>query len=372
MMVRIDLPDDVLEKLKDVGIETDTSRRAGTYVHANHTSVTSEVNESLKEDIEIIDIRKALEKYDWLKEYWWKAVDKDKDEFTKLTDEKLGGGYFIWVKKGAQVSVPIQSCMFIQEENFKQIVHNVVIVEEGARVNILTGCLTHPNIHTAEHIGISEFYVKKDAYLNFTMIHEWTDNSFVRPRSAAIVEDDGHFVSNYIVLNPVRDIQMYPRTMLKGEKSKATLTSLLYGQKESLLDIGGRIDLIGKGSQGQIISRAITTDKATIIARGMIVGEQKDSKAHLECQGLLLSDTSIMHAIPELIAKKEGTELSHEAAVGKISQEEIIYLMSRGLSEQEATDIIVRGFLDIKILGLPDEFEERVQNLINRVGDEGM
>lgn len=362
---------DLKERMKQVGLDIDNTENAGVYVQADDSSLQSDVSDSSEGDVVILDIRDALKKYDWLKDYWWKAVKADKDEYTKYCDENLGGGYFIWVKAGAKVNFPIQSCMMIKEDNFKQVVHNVVIVEEGASVNILSGCLTHENAHTAEHIGISEFYIKKNAYLNFTMVHEWNDKSFVRPRSAAIVDDDAHFVSNYVVLNDVGDIQMYPATYLRGKNSKATLTSLLYGKGKSILDVGGMVEATGEGSSGDIVSRAIANDNSEIHARGRIIGANENSRAHLECQGLLLSNDALMNAVPELVGKNEGTDLSHEAAVGKIAEEELIYLMSRGLTEEEATAVIVRGFLDIKILGLPKDFEDKVQALIEKVGEEG-
>ncbi|MFO7710241.1 MAG: SufD family Fe-S cluster assembly protein [Candidatus Woesearchaeota archaeon] len=352
-----------MEELKRVGIE-DKEKRSGTYLYEDDSAVLSE---SRDENIEIMDIRDALKKYDWLSNYMWQALDPEKDEYTKIARNHYRGGYFMWIKKGAHISLPIQSCMFIKEDNFKQVVHNIVIVDEGAHVDIMTGCLTHANVHTAEHIGMSEFYIKKNAYLNFTMIHDWNDKSLVRPRSAAVVEDGGSFINNYVLLEPVKDIQTAPVTYLKGKDSRATLTSLLQGVGNSKVDVGGTVVLQGEGAQGDIISRAIAKDNSQIFARGLIQGDHPDSKAHLECNGLLLSSSARIHAIPELLATTEGADLSHEAAVGKIAEEEIIYLMSRGLTKQEAEAMIVRGFLDINKLSLPEAFRERVKGLIQQV-----
>jgi len=357
--------DDLKKTAKKSGIDLE-DKSAGRFVHEDDSLLFSE---AIDNNLEILDIKQAMAKYDWVKDYFWKAVDKNKDEFTKLVDKELDGGYFIRVKKGTTVTFPIQTCMVIRGDNYKQRVHNVIIIEEGAKANILSGCFVHPNVKTSEHIGISEFYVKKNAYLNFTMVHNWTEKTFVRPRSAAIVEDGGNFISNYIILSGVDDLQMYPATKLLGVNSKCTLTSLMYGQGKSKIDVGGRIEAIGEGSRGEVISRAIATDSAEINARGMIIGDNKDSKLHLECQGLLLSENALIKAIPELIAKKEGTDMSHEAAVGKIAEDEIIYLMTRGLSREEATSIIVRGFLDIKILGLPKDFTDKIRPLIDKVGN---
>lgn len=358
------------KRLKDVGIDMETPQ-AGTYIYEDDAPIVSDVSADRSDDVVILDMKKALEQYDWLRNYLWTAVDKDKDEYTKALSEEEVGGYFMWVKKDAHVDIPIQSCLLISEKDFKQKVHNVVIVEDGARVNILSGCLTHENVHTAEHIGISEFFVGKHASLNFTMIHDWSDGAFVRPRTGVFVAEGGHYISNYIVLSTVKDLQTSPNVYLKGERSKATMNSLLYGKGQSRLDVGGNAILNGKHTQAEIISRSIAIDSSTLIANGRIEGNHPESKAHLECQGLLLSENATIHAIPELLARKEGTDLSHEAAVGKISEEEIIYLMARGLSEEQARSVIVRGFLDVKILGLPESFEKKTKELIDRISVEG-
>jgi Fe-S cluster assembly scaffold protein SufB len=157
---------------------------------------------------------------------------------------------------------------------------------------------------------------------------------------------------------------MNPIALLEGENAKASLTSLLFGQKESKIDIGGNVELIGNNTCAEIHAKAIATDSSALFLRGTIIENNSNSKGHLECRGLMLSDSAKITAIPELIAQKMGAKLSHEAAIGKISQEEITYLMSRGLSEEKANSVIIRGFLDTKILGLPKELEEKIKELI--------
>ena len=114
------------------------------------------------------------------------------------------------ILKGAEIAFPLQSCLMITQKNLEQKVHNIIIAEEDSKAHIITSCLQHSNVPNASHMGISEIYVKKGAMLNFTMIHQWSEQTLVRPRSAAIVEDKATFVSNYVCMRPVRDIQMYP------------------------------------------------------------------------------------------------------------------------------------------------------------------
>jgi hypothetical protein len=163
-------------------------------------------------------------------------------------------------------------------------------------------------------------------------------------------------------MRPVKSVQMYPTTHLVGKGAVARFYSLLVGSPGCEMDIGGRIVLKEADTRAEIISRAITNG-GNIIARGDLVGEVPGIKAHLECRGLILNGGSI-HAIPELNGKVDGVEMSHEAAVGKIAQEEIYYLMSRGLSEDEATATIVRGFLNVDIPGLPPQLKAEIDRAV--------
>jgi Fe-S cluster assembly scaffold protein SufB len=194
------------------------------------------------------------------------------------------------------------------------------------------------------------------------MIHDWGENVNVRPRSNIQVEEDGVFVSNYISLRPVGSLQMFPTTSLNGKNAVARFNSVLVASQGSHLDVGSRVILKAPGSRAEIISRGITSG-GTIIARGDLIGEVAGIKAHLECKGLILNN-GLMHAIPELRGYVPGVEMSHEAAVGKIDQREIEYLMARGLDEEEAISTIVRGFLNVDIEGLPASLKHKLEKTI--------
>jgi Fe-S cluster assembly scaffold protein SufB len=178
----------------------------------------------------------------------------------------------------------------------------------------------------------------------------------------AQVEEGGLFLNNYICMKPVKSLQMYPTTHLVGRDAVARFYSIIVGSPGCEYDLGGRIFLKNPGNKAEIVARAISNG-GRIIARGHLIGEVPDIKAHLECKGLLLKG-GLIHAIPELEGHVEGVEMSHEAAVGKIAQEEISYLMSRGLSEEEATSTIVRGFLNVDIPGLPPQLKAEIDRAI--------
>jgi Fe-S cluster assembly scaffold protein SufB len=358
------IPHQILQEAQKAGLEVQEKNRSGTFVHLDQQTVAAKVNELYEGKIELMDIKAALKKYPWLEEYRWKIVSKDKDEYTKKVAEDFSGGYFMRIMKGAEIAFPLQSCLMITQQNLEQKVHNIIIAEEDSKAHIITSCLQHSNVPNAAHMGISEIYVKKGAMLNFTMIHQWSEQTLVRPRSAAKIEDNATFVSNYVCMRSVRDVQMYPVAYCTGEKSRVSFNSILYGHKNSLMDIGSKAVLTGKDSKAEMVSRAISREGSKMIIRGMIEGQTPDCKGHLECKGLIMDNESFMQSIPELIATKKGVEITHEAAVGKISEKEITYLMTRRLSREQAVSLIIRGFMDVGILGLPDALNKEIKGIV--------
>jgi Fe-S cluster assembly scaffold protein SufB len=358
------IPHKILEETYKAGMEAGDKNRSGTFYHVDQATVYSKVNELFEGQIELMDTKAALKKYAWLSDYMWKLVDKDKDEYTKKVAEDWSGGYFMRIMPGAEITFPLQSCLLITQRNLEQRVHNIIIAEEGSKAHIITSCVQHSTVPKASHLGVSEIYVRKGAILNFTMIHQWSENTLVRPRSATEVDDNATFVSNYVCMRPVKDVQMYPAAFCNGADSAVSFNSILYGNKNSSMDIGSKAVLNGKGSRAEMISRAIAREDSKVIVRGLIEGNSPDCKGHLECRGLLVDEEAILQSIPELIARRKGVEITHEAAVGKISEREITYLMTRKLSRDEAVSLIIRGFMDVGILGLPEALNAEIKRIV--------
>jgi len=348
------------EQLLDVGVDTEEKDRSGTFIQKDKSVIHCK---TCQEGVDIMGISQAAEEYGWLKEYMWKNVSPDKDEFTSRAYEKPHEGYFIRSLPDARTEHPVQSCLYIAKDGFSQHVHNIVIAEEGSELHIITGCATAPHLISGMHVGVSEFYVKRGAKLMFTMIHDWGEDVNVRPRTVTRVEEGGVIISNYISLKPVGSLQMFPTTYLMGKDSIARFNSVLVASRGSFLDVGSRVVLSAPGARAEIISRGITSGGA-IIARGELIGKVAGIKAHLECKGLILND-GLMRAIPELSGHVPDVEMSHEAAVGKIDQKEIEYLMARGLDEDEAVSTIVRGFLNVDIEGLPANLKRKLDKAIS-------
>jgi Fe-S cluster assembly scaffold protein SufB len=355
------LSEDDKKRMILAGVDAEEKDRSGTYVQKDTAVIHAQ---SKQEGLEVMPIKQALKECDWIQDYYWKLVAVDADKYTARAQLDLHDGYVIRALPGSKVIYPVQACLYLEKEGLSQNVHNIIIAEEGSELHIITGCATAAHLRRGLHVGVSEFYVKKNAKLSFTMIHYWAEEMMVRPRSVGQVEEGGLFLNNYICMKPVRSLQMYPTTHLVGKGAVARFYSLLVGSPGSEMDVGGRIFLKEPGCRAEIIARTISNG-GHIVARGDLVGEVPGVKAHLECRGLILNGGSI-HAIPELHGKAEGVEMSHEAAVGKIAQDEILYLMSRGLSEDEATSTIVRGFLSVDIPGLPPALKAQIDRAVEQ------
>lgn len=368
------LPQQLKRVARDVGIELKETQRAGTFVQLDHSVVYQRVQDAYAGEVEILSITDALNKYPSIKErYYWQAVAVDKDKYTAFAELRPMHGYFIRVLKGCKVSRPIQTCLLLQENATLQNVHNIIVMEAGAQAQIITGCSTADKVKQGLHIGISEFYLEKDSRLTFTMVHNWPEQFHVRPRSAAVVEQGAVFRSNYILPKAARSIQTFPCAFLKGSDSAADFNSLIWGLGDSYIDIGSRIVLEGSGSRGQSNMRSVCNDRAQIYARGILEARHNNTRAHLDCRGMLFSNQGKLFAIPELISLgAPKSTLSHEAAIGPIDEEEIYYLMSRGLSREAAIAMIVKGFEDVSILGLPPELEAYVSRIMEMTRKEAL
>jgi Fe-S cluster assembly scaffold protein SufB len=316
---------------------------------------------SAQKGVLISNIHSALKDKNVFGQYFNKLVPSEKDEYTKAVSKNLHSGYFIRAGKGVKTKDIIQTCLYIGKNKFAQKVHNLIIAEENSELNILTGCLTDSSVKEASHIGITEIFVGKNAKVNFTMVHNWGEKVLVRPRTAIKVEIGGAFVSNYICLNPVFDLQMFPVCYLAGKNSAASFNSFIYAASGSKLDLGAKAVLNGVNSRAEVLSK-IVCDKSTVINRGYLVGNVKGIKAHLACEGLIISKKGKISAIPELEANLADLEMTHEAAIGKISAEAIDYLQCRGFSEKQAISMIIKGFLDVSTVNLPQVIGTQLKN----------
>jgi hypothetical protein len=354
------IPSEDRNKILATGVMLDdVSKRSGTYVQIDNMPMHTATSQ---EGIEVMATSQALAKYAWLKDYYWKAVAVDADKYTAHVEMNNADGYFMRALPGVKSVFPVQACLYLARGNSIQDVHNIIIAEEGSELHIITGCSTAGH-EPGLHLGISEFYIKKGARVTFTMLHSWSHDTEVRPRTGAIIEQDGLFLSNYVIMRPVKSIQLYPSARCTGENATVRFNNILVATPGSKIDAGSKAFLNARGAKTEMVARTISTG-GDIISRGYIEGNEPDVKGHLECRGLILGDRGSIHAIPEIKGTRAGVDLSHEAAVGKIAEEEVEYLMARGLTRDESTAAIIRGFLKVDIQGLPAMLNEEMQRAV--------
>lgn len=354
------LSDELQSALLRSGVVPTEEGREGSLVVLDNSVISTS---QLGKGFELMGTQDALRKHDWLKEYAWKAVQPDADKYTASTYLADAPGYYIRALPGQKVKLPVQTCLMVGHENTAQTVHNIIIVEENASLEVVTGCTTSPHVEKAIHMGISEFYIKKGGKLTFTMIHNWAEQVGVRPRTGVVIEEGGSYVNNYVILKKVRSVQTYPTARLVGRGAIAHFNTVAVAQPGAELDLGSRAILSAPETKAEIISRSITTG-GTVINRGRLVGEAPNIKAHLECRGLILGHNGANIAIPELEARVPDVEMTHEASLGKIARDQVEYIMSRGLNEEEAVGMIVRGFLEVGIRNIPEELKAEIDRTI--------
>jgi Fe-S cluster assembly scaffold protein SufB len=295
---------------------------------------------------------------DEAREYAWKLIDPATDKYTAIAALRGLGGYFIRVKENTRVEDPVMTCLFMSLGGL-QAPHNIAIAEKGSDVTIYTGCTIAPE-SLGLHIGITEYYVEEEATLRYVMVHSWNRVSHVRPRTAVRVKPGGKYVSYYVNIGRVKTLQASPVVYLENNAS-AYAASILLGLEDSILDVGGVAYLLGDNATAELVSRAIGRDSSKITTRARIVG--RSGKGHIDCRGLLLSEKSSIETIPELLAETPYTTLTHEASIGRIAEDEINYLISRGFTREEAIGIIIRGFISLDIKGLPSRVKKHIETV---------
>jgi Fe-S cluster assembly scaffold protein SufB len=353
--------------LAEVGVFVEGEDRSGTYILRDFQPVCAL---TATEGLELLPIAVAIERYDWLrKRYYWELVPADLDEVTaRVAAQPEPQGVFIRVRKGCQVTVPCQTALYMASAGIAQTVHNVILLEEDAELELITGCVTGHGVSRGTHWAVTESYIGQNAALTNTMVHSWGPEVEVRPRAATVVEEGGIFVSNYVSLRPAGDIQANPRTWLNGRGASARYFTIILGSAGSIIDIGGEVYMNADDTSAELVQRGVSTG-GRIYQRGLMVGNAR-CRAHVDCAGMLLDSggDGLIQSIPGLKALHPEARLSHEASIGKIAPEQIEYLQARGMEEREAISLIIRGFLEADIEGLGPELDARIAEIAELAG----
>jgi len=250
-------------------------------------------------------------------------------------------------------------------------VHNVVILEDDAELQLITGCVSQRQVLKGTHHAITEQYIGKNASLTSNMVHSWGPDVTVRPHAGTIVEEGGVYVNNYISLRPAGDIISNPTTWLNGDRAAARYQTVILGSEKSTIVSGGNVYLNAEGTSAELAHRGVSTG-GVILQKGLVIGNEA-CRGHVDCAGMLLeaNGEGYVESTPGIRAHHPGAVLSHEASIGKISPEQVEYLQSRGIEEREAISMIIRGFLDADIEGLGSELDARIAEIAELAGHAG-
>ena len=365
--------DDVPEEIKNtfdlLGIpEAEKKSLAGVGAQYDSEVVYHSLQDDLlKQGVIYTDFETAVREYeDLVKEYFMKCVPAEDHKFVALHYAVWSGGSFVYVPKGLNLEIPLQSYFRLNSPESGQFEHTLIIVDEGASLHFIEGCSAPKYNKVNLHAGCVELFVKENARLRYSTIENWSKNMLNLNTKKVMVEKNG--VIEWVTGSFGSKISMlYPMSILKGDNAKMEYTGISFAGEGQNLDTGLKVVHGAKNTASVVSSKSISKSGgiATFRSNVIVAPNADGSKSNISCESLMLDDWSVSDTIPVSNIQTDDVEFSHEAKIGKISDEAIFYLMSRGLSEEEAKAMIVRGFASPISKELPVEYAAEMNNLIN-------
>ena len=308
----------------------------------------------------------ALQKHpDLFKKYFNNLVKYDENKYTALNGAVWSGGTFIYVPPHTTIDRPLQSYFRIDSKNMGQFERTIIIVDEGSSLHYMEGCTARRHIESSLHAAVVEIYVGKNAKCRYTTIQNWAANVYNIVTKRSVVEENG--LIDWIVGNIGSKINMkYPTCILKGAGATGNCISVAVAKDEQIQDTGAKMIHLAPFTTSKIISKSIAASGGEASYRGTvrITKEANNSKSIVKCDTIILDDNSKSDTIPKNIVENKSSYLEHEATVSKISKEKLFYLMSRGLNEEKAKELLIIGFIDEFRENLPMEYAVELNALM--------
>jgi len=363
-----DVPDYIKSTFDRLGIpEAERQSLAGVGAQYDSEVVYHSVHKELTDQgVIYTDIETAIKEHeDLVKQYFMKVITMHDHKFSALHGAVWSGGSFVYVPKGVKVNMPLQSYFRLNAAEAGQFEHTLIIVEEGADLHFIEGCSAPKYKKNVLHAGAVELIVKKGARMRYSTIENWSRNMYNLNTKRAIVEEDGvmEWVSGSF---GSRVSMLYPMTILKGERSRCEFTGVTFASSGQYLDTGCKIVHAAPNTSSTVHSKSISKNGGTSFYRGLlnVAANATGAKATVECESLMLDNESRSDTIPIIEINNDSVDIGHEAKIGRISDEAIFYLMSRGISKDEAKAMIVRGFVEPISKELPLEYAVELNKLI--------
>lgn len=365
--------DDVPEKIKETFERIGIPQAERAYLAGASAQYESEVvYHNMKDEFEKLgiiftDTDSALKEYpDLFKQYFAKLVPPTDNKLAALNSAVWSGGTFIYVPKGVKVDIPLQTYFRINNENTGQFERTLIIVDEGASVHYVEGCTAPTYSSNSLHAAIVEIFALDSAYMRYTTIQNWSDNVYnlVTKRARALKDATVEWVDGNL---GAKTTMKYPSVYLDGPGARGTMLSIAFSNAGQHQDTGAKMIHNAPHTSSSIVSKSIAKGGGKVDYRGQVTfnKDSKKSVSHIECDTILMDDISKSDTIPFNEIHNSQVALEHEAKVSKISEEQLYYLMSRGLSESEATEMIVMGFVEPFTKELPMEYAVELNRLIS-------
>ena len=364
-----EVPKDIKDTFERLGIpQAERKSLAGVGAQYDSELVYHNVREEVAaQGVIYTDLESAMhgEYADMIQKHFMKLVKPNDHKFAALHGAVWSGGSFVYVPKGVDVEIPLQSYFRLNAKGAGQFEHTLIIVDEGASLHFIEGC-SAPKYNVANlHAGCVELYVGKNAKLRYSTIENWSKNMYNLNTKRALVEEGGtiEWVSGSFGSHVS---YLYPMSVLKGKGARMEFTGVTFAGKGQNLDTGAKVVHCAPDTSSYMNTRSISKDGGVSTFRSSVsvTKEAKNSRSSVSCQSLMLDSISRSDTIPAMDVRTKDADIGHEARIGRISDEAVFYLMSRGLSEEDARAMIVSGFADNVSKELPLEYAVEMNNLI--------
>ena len=364
-----DVPENIKDTFERLGIPAaEKTSLAGVGAQYDSEVVYHNIREELSaQGVIYTDMETAVREYeDVVKEYFMKLVPPEDHKFVALHGAVWSGGSFVYVPENVTVDIPLQSYFRLNAPGAGQFEHTLIIVEKGAKVHFIEGC-SAPKYNVVNlHAGCVELYIKENATLRYSTIENWSKNMMNLNTKRALVEKGGtiEWISGTFGSHKT---MLYPMSILKGDNAQSTFTGITFAGNGQHLDTGSKVVHIGKNTSSTIDSRSISKDGGIAVYRSSVVimPTAEGAKSSAVCESLMLDSESRSDTLPLLDIRTDKSDIGHEAKIGRISDEAIFYLMTRGFTEKEAKELIVRGFVEPIAKELPLEYAVEMNTLIS-------
>ncbi|MBI4017916.1 MAG: Fe-S cluster assembly protein SufB [Candidatus Aenigmarchaeota archaeon] len=363
-----DVPEQIRKTFQRLGLpEAEQKFLGGVTAQYESEAVYHSINKDLEaKGVVFLSMDEGLKQYpELVKKYFGTVVPKEDNKFAALNSAVWSGGSFLYVPKGVHVNVPLQAYFRINAERMGQFERTLIIVDEGASVHYVEGCTAPTYSRDSLHAAVVEVIALKDAKVRYTTIQNWSSNVYNLVTKRAMAYEGA--TVEWIDGNLGSKVTMkYPSVILRGQNAKADILSIAFAGPGQHQDAGAKTIHLAPNTSSRIISKSVSMGGGRTTYRGLVrVGKGcKGVKSSVRCDALILDERSASDTVPYMEIYEDDVSIAHEATVGKISEEALFYLMSRGLKENEAMALIVKGFIEAFTKELPMEYAIELNRLI--------